>query len=163
MGYNSDTDKTVTSCWPAFHHDRAAAFQLTEKSLLPRRLSQNDLPGGKTKVLNIHCIRRIILHPDESDDDSAAVSNSDTKDWLNWTEDLDHPNNDEIDGQVDNEDEMDVSNDSDVNNELGVKAALNIPGLIGSARKLIHLKQQPITVALPTINVESRMGTGYRW
>jgi hypothetical protein len=130
MGHISDMEETVKSCWSAFQHDGAAAFQLTEKSPLPPILSQIDLPEGKTKVLNIHHIRRINWHPGESDNGSAAVSNSDTKDWLNWIGDIDDPNNDELDGQANDEDEMDVSNESNVNDELEVKAALNIPGLI---------------------------------
>jgi hypothetical protein len=56
MGYILDTEETVQSCWPAFEHAGSAAFQLTEKSPLPPTLLQIDLPGGKTKVLNIQHI-----------------------------------------------------------------------------------------------------------
>jgi hypothetical protein len=56
MGYISDTEETVESCESAFEYDGAAAFRLSEKSPLAPTLSQIDLPGGKTKLLNIHHI-----------------------------------------------------------------------------------------------------------
>jgi hypothetical protein len=53
MGYISDTEETVKASWLAFKHDGVGAFEMTEKSPLPPFLSQIDLPGGKTKVLNV--------------------------------------------------------------------------------------------------------------
>jgi predicted nuclease of predicted toxin-antitoxin system len=162
MGYISDSEETVKSWWSAFQFDGAAAFQLTENSLLPLTLLQIDLSGGKTKVINFHRIQSINQHPPESDDDSAAECNSDTEDWHNRTGDLDDPNDYEIEGQADIKDEMYVSDDSDVNDGLEVKAAPNIPGLIRPVRKSTHLPQEPITESLPTINIETRKGKGYR-
>jgi hypothetical protein len=47
-GYISDREEIVKASWTLFHHDGAAAFQLSERSLLPLALSVKDLPGGPT-------------------------------------------------------------------------------------------------------------------
>jgi len=64
-------------------------------------LSAKDLPGGRTQILNVRLIRRINHHPVIGDEDSAPESISDTKDWLNWNGDIDHPNNSEVDCMAD--------------------------------------------------------------
>ena len=111
---------------------------MTKKSPLPPSLSHVELPGGKTKVLNVRQIRRINRYPNESDDESATETNSDTDDWLHWNGDLDDPNFNESDGEADDEFVMDVVGDFDVNEEveeLDVHAAPNIAGLIRPLRK----------------------------
>jgi hypothetical protein len=94
---------------------------LTEKSPLPPISSQIDLPGGKAIMWNIHCIRKISWHPSKSLYNSAADSNSETEDWLNWTGDIDDSNNDDTNGQANNKDEMDLSDNYDTNDEPEVK------------------------------------------
>jgi len=92
VGYISDTEEIVKESWSLFQHDGAAAFKLSERSLLPPAMTAKDIPGGRTHILNIRQIRRINHYPVESDDDSAAESISQTDDWLNWNGDFDNPN-----------------------------------------------------------------------
>jgi hypothetical protein len=56
MGYISDTEETVKASWFAFKGDGVAALKMNEKSPLPPSISHIDLPGGKTKLYNIHRI-----------------------------------------------------------------------------------------------------------
>jgi len=44
--YILDTAMMVNASWSLFHHDGAAAFELSERSPLPPALSANNLPGG---------------------------------------------------------------------------------------------------------------------
>jgi len=53
VGYISDTEEIVKASWSLFQHDGAAAFKLSERSPLPPALSANDLPGGRTQILNV--------------------------------------------------------------------------------------------------------------
>jgi hypothetical protein len=53
VGYISDTQEIVNASWLHFHHNGAAAFELSEKSPVPSALSAKDLPGGQTQVLNV--------------------------------------------------------------------------------------------------------------
>jgi hypothetical protein len=55
-------------------------------------LSPKDLPGGRSQILNVCRIRRIDLHPVESDDTSTQESISDTNDYMSWNGHLDNPN-----------------------------------------------------------------------
>jgi hypothetical protein len=57
VGDNSDMEEIVKEFWSLFQHDGAAAFTLSERSVLPPGVSVKDLPGGRTQILNI---RRII-------------------------------------------------------------------------------------------------------
>ena len=95
--YILDTEEIVKASWSLFQHDGGAAFKLSERLRLPPALSAKDLPGGRTKILNVRRIRRINRHPVESDEDSAPESISDTEDCLNWNCDLDIPNDSERD------------------------------------------------------------------
>jgi hypothetical protein len=74
VGYISDTEEIVKSSWSLFQHDGADAFKLSERSLFPPALYAKDLPGGRTQILNVRCIRRINRHPVESNEDSARES-----------------------------------------------------------------------------------------
>ena len=87
VGYILDTEEIIKALWSLFQHDAAAAFKLSEQSPLPLPLSAKDLPGGRTRILNVHQIRTINSHPFESDEDSASECISDTEDWLNWNGD----------------------------------------------------------------------------
>jgi hypothetical protein len=53
VGYISDTEQIVKASWSNIHHDRVAAFKLSETSPVPPVLSSKDLPGGRTQVLNV--------------------------------------------------------------------------------------------------------------
>jgi len=80
IGYISDTEEIVKASWSLFQHDSVGAFQLSERSPLPPALSAKDLPGGRTKILNVRRIGRINCHLVESDDNTAPKSISDTDD-----------------------------------------------------------------------------------
>jgi hypothetical protein len=47
---------------------------------VPPALSAKNLPGGRTRVLNVRRIKWINRHPAESDEDSSSKSISDTED-----------------------------------------------------------------------------------
>lgn len=83
IGYISDTKEIIGACCSLFQYDGAATFTLSERSPLPPALSAQDLPGGQTKVLNVHRIRTIDPHPVKTDEDSTPESISDTENWLN--------------------------------------------------------------------------------
>ena len=76
--YIPDTDEIMKASLSNIHHDGAAAFKLQETLPLPPAVSANDLPGGQTKVLNVHQMNSINLDPDEGDEDSAPECISDT-------------------------------------------------------------------------------------
>jgi len=92
MGYISDMEGIFTAPLSPFQHDVLAAFELWERSPLPPPVSANDLPEGRTQILNDCRIRRINRHLVESDEDCAHEYISDTDDWLNWNGDLNNAN-----------------------------------------------------------------------
>jgi len=67
VGYISDTEVIIKVSWSLFQDDGAAAFKLSERSLLPPALSSKDLRGGRTQILNVRRIRRLNHPPVESD------------------------------------------------------------------------------------------------
>jgi len=70
-GYISDTEESVKASWSIIQQDGAAAFTLSEKSLLPPALSPKQVTGGRTQVMNVFRIRRIDRHRVKSDNDTA--------------------------------------------------------------------------------------------
>jgi len=133
VGYISDTVESVKASWSIFQHDGAAAFKLSERSLLPPALSAKQLAGGRTQILNVRRTRRIDRHPAKSEDHSAPESVSDTENWLNWNGDLDNPNESEDDCDADNESDVELQNcfeDPECPEQRDVCATPNMPGLI---------------------------------
>jgi hypothetical protein len=57
VGYILDTKEIVKESWSNIHHDGAAAFKLSETSPVPPALSAKNLPGGRTRVLNVRRIK----------------------------------------------------------------------------------------------------------
>jgi hypothetical protein len=53
VGYISDIEEIIQASLSLYPHDRAAAFELLERSPLPPALSAKDLPGERTKILNV--------------------------------------------------------------------------------------------------------------
>jgi len=138
VGYISDMEEIVKASWSLFQHAGAAAFKLSERSPLPPALSAKDLPGGRTRILNVRRIRRINRHPVETDEDSAPERISDTDDWLNWNGDLDDPNDCEEDCAADDESNIEPNTgieDPECPEEQDVSAAPNVPGLVRPTRK----------------------------
>jgi len=138
VGYISDTEEIVKTSWSLFQHDGAAAFKLSARSPLPPALSAKDLPGGRTRIINVRRIRRINRHPVESDDDRAPESISDTDDWLNGNGDLDNPNDSAEDCAGDDESDIEHNNGIEVlerPTQQDVSAAPNVPGLVGPTWK----------------------------
>jgi len=160
VGYISDTEAIVKSSWSLFQHDGAAAFKLSERSPLPPAFSAKDLPGGRTRILNVRRIRRFNRHPVESDEDSAPESISDTEDWLNWNGDLDNPNDSEEDYAADDDSDIEHNNcidDPECPEEQDVSAAQNVPGLVRPTRKS---KRQAEKVFVTVNAVETRRNKG---
>jgi len=110
VGYISDTEEIVKASWSLLQHDGAAAFKLSEKSPLPPALSAKEIPGGRTRILNVRSIRRINRHPVESDEDSASESISDIEDCLHWNGDLVNPNASEEDCAADDDSDIEHNN-----------------------------------------------------
>jgi hypothetical protein len=53
IGYISDTEMIITASWSLTDYDGAAAFILSDRSLLPPALSTKDIPGGGTQMFNV--------------------------------------------------------------------------------------------------------------
>jgi len=110
MRYISDTEEIVKESWSLFLHDGAAAFKLSERSPLPPALSAQNLPEGRTEILNVSRIRRIDRHPAQSNEGSAPESIWDTENWLNWNYNLDDPHGSEDDCEADLEPDIEPFN-----------------------------------------------------
>jgi hypothetical protein len=125
-------------------------------------LSAKDLPGGRTKILNVRRIQTINHHPVESDEDSAPESISDTEDWLNRNGDLDNPNDSEDDCAADFESDMHQDNtieDPESPQQRNVSAAPNVPRLIRPTRK----SKRHAEKVLVTVNtIETRRNKGVK-
>jgi len=115
VGYISDNEEIIKASWWNFQHDGAAAFELSERSLLPPALSAKDLAGGPTQVFVVHQIERINRHPAKSDEDRAPRSISNTKNWLDLNWDLDNP--------VTNDDDWEEDNESNIKLDNAIEAA----------------------------------------
>jgi len=137
-GYILDTEKIVKASWSLVQHDGAAAYKLSERSLLPPALSANDLPGGRTQILSVRIIRRIRNHPVPGDEDCAPESISDTENWLNWYGDFDNAYDSQDDRAADIESDIEQENgieDPEYLKHHNVSAAPNVPGLIRPIQK----------------------------
>jgi len=160
VGYILDIEGIVKASWSLFQHDGAVAFKLSERSPLPSALSAKDLPGVRTQLLNVHCIRRINRHPVESNEDSSPDGISDTDDWLNGCGDLNNPNNSDEDCTAD--DDSDIEHNKCIKvpecpEQQDVSTAPNVPGLIQPTRKSKSQAEQ----VLVTVNaVETRRNKG---
>jgi hypothetical protein len=138
VGYISDTEDIVKSSWLLFQHDGAAAFKLSERSPLPPALSAKDLPGGRTQILNVCCIRRNNCHPVDSHEESAPENILDTDDWLNWNSNLDNPNDSKEDCAADDGCDIEHNNrieDPEYSEQQYMRAAPNVPRLVPPTRK----------------------------
>jgi len=125
-------------------------------------LSAKDLPGGRTKILNVLRFRRINRHPVQCDLDSTPENISDTEDWLNWNGDLDNPNDSEDDGGADVESDIELDNsieDPDCPEQQDVSAAPHVPRLIRPTRKSMRQLEK----VLMTVNaIETRRNKGVK-
>jgi len=160
VGYISDTEEIVKASWSLFQHDDTAAFKLSERSPLPPALSANDLPAGRTQILNVRRSRTIKCHPVESDEDSAPECISDTEDCLYWKGDLDNPNDSEEDCAADDDSDIEHKNcieDPECPEQQDVSAAPNVPGLVQPTRK----SKRQVEQVLVTVNAaETRRNKG---
>jgi len=139
VGYISDTEEIVNATWKNFHHDRAAAFKLSERSPQPPALSAMDLLGGRSQILNVRQLKKIYLRTPKSDEDSAPESISDSENWLNWNGDSDNPNLSKDDWDADSESDLEQDNvikDPETPAQRHVSAAPNVPGLIRPSWRL---------------------------
>jgi len=131
--YISDTEEIFKASWSLFHQDGVAAFKLSERSPLPPAMSAKDLPGGRTRILNVRRIRRINRHPVESNEDSTPEIISDTEVWLNWNGHFGNPNDTEDNYAADEESDIEHGNgieDPECPEQRNVSAAPNVPGVI---------------------------------
>jgi hypothetical protein len=103
IGYIYDRKEIVKASWVLFHHDGAAAFILSERSLLPPGLYATDLTGGQIGIFNVHQIRRFNHHPDDSEEESTPQRILESENWLNWDRDLDNANDSKDDCATDAE------------------------------------------------------------
>jgi len=132
-GYISDTKTIVNASWSLWQHDGAAAFKLSETSLLPPPLSAKNYPAGWTQIVNDRRISWINSQPVESDEDEASESISDTEDWFNWIGDSNNPNDCKDKSTADVESVIAQENRIEYlewPEQHDVSAAPNVPGLI---------------------------------
>jgi len=138
--YISDTEVIIKTSWSNFQHDGAAVFELSERSPLQPALSEKDLPGRQTHVLNSCRLRRIDGHIGKSDDNGTSGSISNTKNWHTCNGDLDYPNGSEDDCKGDNESHMQLGNGinpSESQEHRVVIALPNLPELTRPIRRSI--------------------------
>ena len=162
VGYISDMEEIVKAFCSLFQHDGGAASKLSERSPLPPAVSAKDLPGGRTQILNVHRIWRIICHPVESDENSAPESISDTEDWLNWNRDLDNPNDSEDDCAAEVKSDIEQGNgikDRVCPEQQDVSAAPYVPGLI---RPTQNSKRQAEQLLVTVNAIETRRNKGVK-
>jgi len=162
VGFISDMEVIVKACWSLFQHDGTAAFKLSERSPLPPALSEKNLCGGRTQILNVRQIQTINCQPVKSDEDSTLESISDTADWLDWNCDLDNPNNSEDDCAVDVESDIEQDNsieDLECPEKWIVSATPNLLGLI---RPIQKSKRQAEMVLVMVNAMETRRNKGVK-
>jgi len=158
--YISNMEEIVKASWSLFQPDGATAFKMSERSPLPPPLSANDLPGGRTQLLNARRIR--ILHRDavECDEDSAQESISDTEDWINWNGDIDNANDSEDDCSAIFESDIEQANsieDPECPEQRDVCASPHLPRLIRPTWK----SKRQVEEVLVTVNaIETRRNMG---
>jgi hypothetical protein len=110
VGYFSNTEAIVKASWSNIQQDGVAAFKLSDRTLLPPTLTENDLPERQTQVLNVHPRNRINHYPAKSDEASAPESIFDTKNWLNWNGDLDNLTESKDNWEADDESDIELAN-----------------------------------------------------
>jgi len=150
VGYISNTEEIVRASWSLFHQNGSATFKLSERSPLRPALSANDLPGGRSQILNVCRIRTINRHEVGSDEASAPESISDNKDWLNWNGDIDNPNDSKDDCVVDDESDIEQDNSIEVPEcpeQWDVRATPNVPGLNRPTRKSNRQNEKMLVTA----------------
>jgi len=131
--YISDSKEIIKASRSNFHHACAAAFILSQRSLLPPALSAKNLPGEQTQVLNVRRIRRIDRHPTKCDQDSTHQSVCNTQNLFTWNGDLDNPNQSKDNCVADDESDEELDNGIkalECPEHLVVSATQNVPGLI---------------------------------
>jgi len=138
-GWISDTGENVKASSHRFHHDGAAAFELSDRSSLPSVLSAMYLHGGRTQILNLWWIRRIDCHRVESYEDSAALNISKSEKWHHWNGDQDYTSDKETNWAADVE--CDIRQDNAIQEpecpqKRDVSAVPKVPGLIQHTWKL---------------------------
>jgi hypothetical protein len=97
---------------------------------MPPSVSAQNLPAGRTQILNIRRILRINDQPVESDKDCAPEGISDNEDWLTWNGDLDDPNDSEEDCAADDDSYIELNNcieDPEWQQQQDVSATPNVP------------------------------------
>jgi hypothetical protein len=163
IGYISDLKIIVKAYWSLFQQDGAAEFKLSERSALPPALTAKDLPGGRTHLLNVCCMRRINRHPVESDQGSSCRSISDTEHLRNSTGDFNNPNHREDDCAADDESDIEQINDFqnlECAERQDVCTAPNVPGMVPP----IHKPQwHPAKVLVLGNAIEIRRNEGVKY
>jgi hypothetical protein len=154
-GYILDTEAIVIASWFLFQYNGAAAFKLSERSPMPLPLAAEDLPKGRTQILNVRRIWSINQHPVKSDEDSAPESILDNEDLLNWNGDIDNSNNREDDYTAVFESDMDEDyfiEDLESQKQQNVSAMPNVSRLI---RPLLKSKRHAERVLVMVNGMET--------
>jgi hypothetical protein len=95
--------------------------------------SAEDLPAGRTQLLNVCGIWRIDHHPAERDEESSPETIADTENLINWNGELNYPNDSEDDWEADNQSDMELQNgseDSEILEQQNVSVTANVLGWI---------------------------------
>jgi len=162
VGSISDTEVIIKAPASLFLHDGAASFKLSERSPLPPGLSGEDLPWGRTQILNVCRIQRVNHHPVESDEENAFESVSDSENRLNGKGDLDNTNDSEDNCAVGNESHIEHNTgieDQEYPQEQHVSAVTNVPRLVWLKR----MSKRRAPMMLVTVNaIETRRNQGVK-
>jgi len=123
--------------WTLIQHDDAAAFKLSERSPWLPALAAEDLPGGRTQVINLRWTQRIDRHRIDSVQDSTNERDPDNENILKPIGNFYDPNGSEEDYKVPLESDIKLDNgieDPESPERWNVSAAPHVPGLIRPTR-----------------------------
>jgi len=107
-----------------------AAYKSSDRSPVLTAYTTKDLPGGQSQQINVCQTKRIECHPAESNEACAPESISDTKNWLNWNNHLDNPNNSKDDWEAHDQSDIEQDNgidEPDILERQDVTATANVP------------------------------------
>jgi len=133
VGYISDTEGIFKASWSNFQHDGAAAFILSERSLLQPALSTKELTEGWTQGFNVYQIRTIDCYPVKRDADCAPVSISITENWLDLNSDWCNANLTDDAWEADYKSDIELDNGIEVpesSEHQDLTTVANVPWLI---------------------------------
>jgi len=112
--------------------------------------------------LNVHVLRRIDHHAAECNEDSAHDRIWDTENWLHWTGDLDHPNDNRDNCKAHNESDLELDSgiqDQESPEQWDISAIPIVPGMILPTGRS-HNQAEMVLITVSTM--ETRRNKGHK-